>query len=101
VILAGSRENQVVNIATLKIIRKGPEEVNLAIVDIPGLVSGESSPESSEVLSYNVFFVSFADSPGAASHEANQAAVQLVDEYVKNPKSIILLGSHNMLFSLC
>ena len=37
-------KRSVLSDATLKIVHKGPEEVNITIVDIPGLVSCNTQP---------------------------------------------------------
>jgi len=52
--------------ATLRITRRGPQETNFAIVDIPGLVRGDEKD-----LEY-------------------QTARQLVEKYFSNPRSIIV-----------
>ncbi|CZR60452.1 related to Mx2 protein (GTPase protein) [Phialocephala subalpina] len=53
---------------TLQITVRGEEEPNLTIVDIPGLVS--------------------------ATHSAFQTANSLVNKYIKNPRSIVLMVAH-------
>ncbi|KAG4033847.1 hypothetical protein MFRU_004g03470 [Monilinia fructicola] len=54
--------------ATLRIILKGPREINITIIDIPGLVS--------------------------STHAAHKMAKALVDHYISNPRSIVLAVAH-------
>ncbi|KAJ8067433.1 hypothetical protein OCU04_004779 [Sclerotinia nivalis] len=54
--------------ATLKIVKKGPGEINITIIDIPGLVS--------------------------SNHAAHKMAKALVDHYITNPRSIVLAVAH-------
>ncbi|KAM0317738.1 hypothetical protein ACHAO8_002291 [Botrytis cinerea] len=54
--------------ATLKIVKKGPGEINITIIDIPGLVS--------------------------STHPAHKMARSLVDQYIANPRSIVLAVAH-------
>ncbi|TGO47263.1 hypothetical protein BCON_0286g00060 [Botryotinia convoluta] len=54
--------------ATLKIVKKGPGEINITIIDIPGLVS--------------------------STHPAHKMARSLVDHYITNPRSIVLAVAH-------
>ncbi|KAE9366660.1 P-loop containing nucleoside triphosphate hydrolase protein [Stipitochalara longipes BDJ] len=53
--------------STLRITRSGPKETNFAIVDIPGLIRGDDS------------------------HAESRTAKQLVQKYLENPRSIIVL----------
>ncbi|APA11567.1 hypothetical protein sscle_08g063370 [Sclerotinia sclerotiorum 1980 UF-70] len=66
-ITAQNRKN-VLSDATLKIVKKGPGEINITIIDIPGLVS--------------------------PNHTANKMAKSLVDRYINNPRSIVLAVAH-------
>ncbi|KAF7954506.1 hypothetical protein EAE96_005627 [Botrytis aclada] len=64
---ATNKKNQLSD-ATLKIVKKGTGEINITIIDIPGLVS--------------------------STHPAHKMARQLVDQYIANPRSIILAVAH-------
>ncbi|ESZ91555.1 hypothetical protein SBOR_8056 [Sclerotinia borealis F-4128] len=65
---AAQKQRRMLSDATLKIVRKGLEEPNVTIVDIPGLV--------------------------ASGHGAHKMAKDLVDCYINNPRSIVLAVAH-------
>ncbi|KAH8602167.1 dynamin GTPase-like protein [Bisporella sp. PMI_857] len=73
VILGRKEKNQELSGATLYVDIRGPEQSNLTIVDIPGLLR--------------------ADNP-TAGHEAHATARALVERYIGNPKSIVLAVAH-------
>ncbi|KAF7861493.1 hypothetical protein EAF04_008056 [Stromatinia cepivora] len=66
-IIAQNKKN-LLSDATLKIVKKGPGEINITIIDIPGLVS--------------------------PNHAVHKMAKALVDHYITNPRSIVLAVAH-------
>lgn len=63
-ILGSQFESQALSHATLHITAQGPNQINLTVVDLPGLVS--------------------------ATHPSSKDARNLVDRYIDNPRSIVL-----------
>ncbi|CAD6444695.1 efc73118-0493-4721-8e7d-af57daba8c5e [Sclerotinia trifoliorum] len=66
--IKAQNKKNVLSDATLKIVKKGPGEINITIIDIPGLVS--------------------------SNHAGNKIAKSLVEHYINNPRSIVLAVAH-------